>query len=257
MRGAARCLRGSHLNDDSGTNNGFYISGAFDRRFSDCGERLSYLLKFGLYDAASNGTLIDMISELPATVSNGVFTVQFNFTAANTFDDAERYLQISVKRNAADEDTSLSPRQRITSTPYAIRALKAGTADTSTNATNATTAANATTADTATNAQQLGGVAANYLQQNGSGANLTNLNAGSVASGTLDDARLSANVELRNSANTFTGSQTVNGNLAQTGTTTVLNLANGFVARGAFGTGAFTYQGRVSDAANNNPNGIC
>jgi microcystin-dependent protein len=42
----------------------------------------------------------------------------------------------------------------------------------------------------------------------GSGASLTNLAAGNITTGTLADARLSANVALRNGANTFTGAQT-------------------------------------------------
>ena len=46
-------------------------------------------------------------------------------------------------------------------------------------------------ASTATNATQLGGVAATqYLQSNGSGAGLTNLNAGSITTGTLANGRL-------------------------------------------------------------------
>ncbi|HQY68740.1 MAG TPA: tail fiber domain-containing protein [Pyrinomonadaceae bacterium] len=56
------------------------------------------------------------------------------------------------------------------------------------------TVANSTTAVTATtaaNATQLGGIAANqYLQTNGNGSGLTNLNAGSIATGTLANARL-------------------------------------------------------------------
>jgi len=57
--------------------------------------------------------------------------------------------------------------------------------------TNATNAINATTAATATNATQLGGVAASqYLQTNGDGSSLTNLNAGSLVTGTLNNSRL-------------------------------------------------------------------
>jgi hypothetical protein len=68
------------------------------------------------------------------------------------------------------------------------------------NATNATNAVNANTANTATdatnaanatNSQNLGGVpASQYLQANGNGSGLTNLNASSITTGTLNNARL-------------------------------------------------------------------
>ena len=45
----------------------------------------------------------------------------------------------------------------------------------------------------------------------GNGGGLTNLNASQLTSGTVADARLSANVPLLNAANTFSANQTVNG----------------------------------------------
>jgi hypothetical protein len=47
----------------------------------------------------------------------------------------------------------------------------------------------------------------------GNGAGLTNLAAGNIASGSLADARLSANVPLLNGANVFTGSNQISGSL--------------------------------------------
>jgi len=88
----------------------------------------SYLFKFELYNQAENGTLIDTLTDVPATVVNSVFTVELNFTAANAFDGTERYLDISVKRSndpASTVYTRLTPRQRITSAPYAVRAKQA------------------------------------------------------------------------------------------------------------------------------------
>ena len=84
-----------------------------------------YLFEFKLYDAAENGTLIDTLSNIQAIVTNGVFTVELNFTAANAFDGGERYLEIGVKRASDPPETvytTLTPRQRITSAPYAMRA---------------------------------------------------------------------------------------------------------------------------------------
>jgi hypothetical protein len=54
-----------------------------------------------------------------------------------------------------------------------------------------------------------GSVTANTF--NGSGADLTNLNANNITSGTLDDARLSANVALLDATQTFTGNNTFTG----------------------------------------------
>jgi hypothetical protein len=85
----------------------------------------SYLLKFELYDAAADGTLVDALTDIPVTVVNGVFTVELNFTAANAFDGTERFLQISVRRSGSESYVALNPRQKITSTPYAVRALTA------------------------------------------------------------------------------------------------------------------------------------
>jgi ketosteroid isomerase-like protein len=209
----------------------------------------SYDLQFALYDSANNQIGEAQIKE-DVMVTNGVFNTTLDFGEL-AFDGSTRTLEISVRRGTETEAfTTLSPRQPITSTPYAIRALNAANADSATNATtaaNATSATNATNADKATDAQNLGGVAAaNFLQTDGSGANLTNLNALSITTGTLDDARLSANVAFSNSTNTFTGNQTINGDLSQTGTLADLNLTNGFLVRGTVGAGTIPATGAGS-----------
>jgi len=180
----------------------------------------SYDLGFALFDAASGGTQIGSpLTRAAVSVTNGVFTVQLNFGAA-AFPGADRFLEIAVKHPAETDFTTLNPRQQVTSTPYAVQSLNAA------------------------NAAQLGGVtAANYVQTNGSGANLTNLNAANIASGTLDDARLSANVAFRSQANTFTGNQTINGSLTQNGTTANLSLTNGFVTSGTVESGTIPATG--------------
>src|SRR5206468_5834942 len=60
----------------------------------------------------------------------------------------------------------------------------------------------------------------------GDGSNLTNLNASNVASGTLNDARLSANVALLNG----TGPQTFTGNNKFTGTVLAKNVTDSTAA---------------------------
>lgn len=91
------------------------------------------------------------------TVVDGSFVVVLDF--GDVFDGTPRSLEIGVRPgDSVDAFTVLNPRWPITSTPYAIRSLKAAASD---------TAATAATADTATDATQLGGVAADqYVKTN-------------------------------------------------------------------------------------------
>jgi hypothetical protein len=99
----------------------------------------NYDLQFALFDAADGNNQIDqtkIVSSVP--VSAGVFTVMLDF-GANAFSGANRFLEISARPSGAGAFTLLTPRQPITSTPYAVRSLSTASAD---------------------NAQQLAGVAA-------------------------------------------------------------------------------------------------
>jgi hypothetical protein len=55
--------------------------------------------------------------------------------------------------------------------------------------------------------------AVSAVSYTGSGASLTSLNASELSSGTVDDARLSANIPKKDTANTFSANQTVNANV--------------------------------------------
>lgn len=120
----------------------------------------NYDLEFKLFDAASGGTELGSIARPNVAVNGGVFTVTLDFGAQ--FDGSPRFLEISVKSaGTPDPATVLTPRQPISSTPYAIRSLDADHADTAQSAVNAQTAA---TASTAVNSTQLGGISAgNYV----------------------------------------------------------------------------------------------
>src|SRR6184192_1108159 len=111
----------------------------------------NYDLQFALWDSSSGGMQIGSTQALPAVqVSGGVFTVTLDF-GANAFPGANRFLEISARHPSDPSYTTLSPRQPITSTPYAVRSGRA------------------TLADTATNATQLGGVGASqYVLTNDS-----------------------------------------------------------------------------------------
>src|SRR5256885_5636601 len=108
----------------------------------------NYDLQFALFDSLSGGTPIGSTqTSNTVAVSNGVFTVSLDL-GANSFPGANRFLEISARPSGAGSFTLLTPRQQITSTPYAVRSASAASADTATNA---------------TNASQLGGVAANQF----------------------------------------------------------------------------------------------
>jgi hypothetical protein len=80
-------------------------------------------VQFTLWDAESGGTL-PLASNTPMvlslTATNGQLTAPLDFGAAH-FDGSDRWLQISL-RTSLGPFITITPRQKITSTPYAIRA---------------------------------------------------------------------------------------------------------------------------------------
>ena len=84
----------------------------------------AYDLTFTLFDAPSGGAIVgtsNVVHDLGIT--NGLFNVALDFGGAS-FDGGARWLEIAVRPGAsADGYTNVSPRQPITATPYAIRAL--------------------------------------------------------------------------------------------------------------------------------------
>jgi hypothetical protein len=78
---------------------------------------------FTLYNAASGGATVgvsNVVNDL--VLSNGLFTVTLDFGAA-AFPGNDRWLDIAVRPGTSSGAyTALTPRQPITSTPYALRA---------------------------------------------------------------------------------------------------------------------------------------
>ncbi len=85
--------------------------------------------EFRLFNAAAAGTQVGSTVAINDTgVTNGLFTAALDF-GASAFDGSARWLEIAVRPGASTGAyTNLSPRQPITATPYAVRALTAGTA---------------------------------------------------------------------------------------------------------------------------------
>jgi hypothetical protein len=142
----------------------------------------TYEMQFSLWNAAAGPAQVGTtVTNNAVVVTNGIFTVELNFTAPNAFDGGGRWLEIAV-RKASDPPgfTILAPRQSLTSSPYSIRTVSASSADalsllcnpcvtdgqivglsgSKVNGTvpNATNAATATTATTATTAGTVTGV---------------------------------------------------------------------------------------------------
>jgi hypothetical protein len=142
----------------AGTALGQTTSFTYQGRLTDGGTPAngSYDMQFKLYAAAAGSGLPigSTITNSAVAVTGGVFTVQLDF-GGSAFPGADRFLEISTRQHSSDPDTpaytTLSPRQQLTSTPYAVRS------------------GNATLADAATDAAHLGGVAADqYVQTNDS-----------------------------------------------------------------------------------------
>ncbi len=92
----------------------------------------NYDFQFKLYDTATLGTGSQQgptITNPSVLVTAGIFTVQLDFGAA-VFSGAPRFLEIGVRpAGSPNPYTLLSPRQPVTSTPYAVRSLNSAVAD--------------------------------------------------------------------------------------------------------------------------------
>jgi formylglycine-generating enzyme required for sulfatase activity len=86
----------------------------------------TYDFQFALYDSAGGaGTVGSPVPKLAVGVTNGLFTVALDF-GDGLFTGAARWLEIAAKTNAASVYVTLSPRQPLTPTPYALYAPAAG-----------------------------------------------------------------------------------------------------------------------------------
>lgn len=95
----------------------------------------NYDIQFTLKNALSGGSTIGTPQAVsPVNVVNGIFTVNLDF-GLGVFPGSDRWIELAVRpAGSLDPHTVLSPRQKMTSAPYAMR---------STNATNASFATSA------------------------------------------------------------------------------------------------------------------
>jgi hypothetical protein len=95
----------------------------YQGRLADNGQPANglYDLTFKLFNASTSGSQVDVtITYSAVTVSNGLFSAVLDFSG--NFPGADRWLEIGVRPNGGGAFTTLSPRQKLTSTPYAITA---------------------------------------------------------------------------------------------------------------------------------------
>ena len=158
----------------------------------------TYDLQFTIYDSASDGSAAaEPVDAGDLSVTNGLFTITLDF-GAEAFDGNDRWLEIAVRPGASDGDfTDIVPRQKITATPYAIRAANfSGPVDAS-QITGKLAASSLADGIITTDKLAAGAVAASLTAgDKGSvvldGSGVTNLNASNLASGTIPAARFPA-----------------------------------------------------------------
>jgi len=83
-----------------------------------------YDFQFSLWTAVTGGSQIgSTLTRTNISVQNGLFTVSLDFGAV--WNGSDRFLQIGVRPAGSGNYTTLSPRVRVTVTPYAVYALTA------------------------------------------------------------------------------------------------------------------------------------
>jgi hypothetical protein len=82
-------------------------------------------LKFAICDSPTGPNVLRTVSAPAVPVTNGLFTVLLDF-GSGVFTGAPRWLELGVRTNGSVADyATLSPRQPVTPTPYAIHAANA------------------------------------------------------------------------------------------------------------------------------------
>jgi hypothetical protein len=212
--------------------NGVAANGTFDFQFS-------------IYDSTNNpGILIvGPLTNSTVVVSNGLFTAQLDF-GSGVFTGLDRWLQIAVRTNGAAMFTNLSPRQQLTPVPYAIFANTASNLLGSLDATQLTGTLPISAFAGYTNTVALTNGANLFSGTfSGNGTNLVDLNASQLTGGTVADARLSTNVALLDTNQTFTGTNIFTGVVSSTGTNIFTGVVN-FTGTNTFtGINTFTNLG--------------
>jgi hypothetical protein len=85
-----------------------------------------YDLRFSIHDAPVGGKIAGVLTNAATTVSNGLFTATLDF-GPRVFNGDDYWLNLGVRTNGSGDDfTPLTPRQPITTTPYAVFSSASG-----------------------------------------------------------------------------------------------------------------------------------
>jgi hypothetical protein len=186
----------------------------YQGRLNDSGSPAggSYDLTFALYNSTSlaSTNVAGPITNSAVAVTNGLFTTVLDF-GPGIFTGTNYWLQIGVRANGdTNAFTTLAPRQPLTPTPYAVFANTASNLSGTLPSTQLSGALpSAQISGTYSGAVTFSNSANSFIGAfSGTGSSLSNLNASHLTSGTVADARLSANVPLLNGNQTFTGANT-------------------------------------------------
>lgn len=208
----------------------------YQGRLNDSGApgNTNYDFRFAVYDAPTNGNRVSLwLTNAAVPVAGGLFAVTLDFGPGvfnGTDNGSNDWLDIAVRASGAASFTALAPRQPILPAPYAIFATGASNLLGGLQSTQLVgTIPPALVTGTFPGSVNFSNAANNFAGAfSGNGAGLYNLNGSAVASGTVADARLSANVALLNASQTYTGANTFAGTGTYTGANTFNNLANSF-----------------------------
>src|SRR5687768_16404240 len=82
----------------------------------------NYDIEIDVFDAAVGGNYFNTITASDVPVVNGIFSLKLDL-GANIFPGATRFFQVKVRQSGGSAWTPLSPRQQVTSAPYAVQSL--------------------------------------------------------------------------------------------------------------------------------------
>jgi hypothetical protein len=206
----------------------------------------TYDLRFILYDNSAGGSQQGpILTNTSTSISNGLFTVSLDFGAQ--FPGANRWLEIAVRTNGTGSFTTLSSRQFVAPTPYAVTAenvVSGGLASgTYSSAVNFNNSANSFTGNggglTNVNAATLNGLTSSNFWKTAGNAGTT---AGANFIGTTDNQPL----ELRvNGSRTFRLEPNTNGAPNIIAGSTINYVSNSVVGATISGGGALTYNSKT------------
>jgi len=158
----------------------------------------TYDLTFSAWDAVSGGTQVSAIlTNTAVVVDNGSFTVSLDFGGSVFNLGNDRWLELGVRTNGSGAFGTLTPRQAITPTPYAMFAA---------NAASAAGVSGSVPVGQITGVIPVGQLPASIVTNgasgvnisgtfNGDGAGVINLNGGNIAAGTVARQTLATNVQ--------------------------------------------------------------